>query len=266
MIEWNHWHNEPILIGGLIFFGWLYAILAGPLRARLTATDGATLYPRNQAICFYFGLIIFYLAVGSPLDQAGERFLLSAHMLQHQLIIYPAAVLILLGLPDWMIRPVTSRPGLRTILRFLTNPLICGIVYTVVMSGWHMPLLYDLALQNRPLHIFEHFTMFGSALFYWWPLLSPSRDFPRASQAVQMLYVPAVVIGMTPVFAYITFSQDVLYPTYEFAPRITSMSAAADQLLAGSMMKLIGMAVALIAFGASFYQWYQTSEVRVGKK
>jgi putative membrane protein len=81
-----------------------------------------------------------------------------------------------------------------------------------------------------------------------------------------MLYMLAVLIGMTPVFAYITFSQDILYPTYEFAPRITSLSAAADQLLAGAMMKLIGMGVAMIAFGVSFYHWFQASEARAGKK
>ena len=75
-----------------------------------------------------------------------------------------------------------------------------------------------------------------------------------------MLYLPAVLIGMTPVFAYITFSQDVLYPTYEYAPRITSLTAAGDQLLAGTMMKLVGMAVAITAFGVSFYRWYQATE------
>jgi putative membrane protein len=257
MIDWTHWHNEPFLIGGLIFLGWLYAILTGPFRERLAP---GTPYPRTRAIRFYSALFIFYLAVGSPLDQLGERFLLSAHMLQHQLIIYPAAVLILLGLPDWLVRPITGRPGLRPLLSTLTHPVICGVLYTVVLSGWHMPLLYDLALQNRPIHILEHFSMFGAALFYWWPILSPSREYPPISYGWQMLYVPAVVIGMTPVFAYITFSQDVLYPTYEFAPRISSLDAAGDQLLAGAMMKLIGMSVAGLTFAISFYRWYQATE------
>jgi putative membrane protein len=109
-------------------------------------------------------------------------------------------------------------------------------------------------------HILEHFMMFGVALLYWWPLLSPSTEFPRASYAWQMLYLVAVIIAMTPVFAYITFSSDILYPTYEYAPRISVLSAADDQLLAGVMMKLIGMSVAMIAFGVSFYRWYQTGE------
>ena len=275
MIDWTHWHNEPFLTGGLIFLGWLYAILTGPLRARLTAgrfQQAASLsglpapssrlqaplpYPRRHAVKFYAALVLFYLAVGSPLDQIAERYLLSAHMLQHQIIIYPAAVLFLLGLPDWLVRPVTGRPALQMLLKVLTNPIVCGVIYTGVLTGWHLPSLYDWALQNRVVHIAEHFTMFGAALLYWWPLYSPSREFPPASHAGQMLYLPAVIIGMTPVFAYITFSADVLYPTYEFAPRLTRLSAADDQLLAGVMMKLIGMSVAMIAFLVTFYRWYQ---------
>ena len=263
MIDWTHWHNEPFLIGGLIFLGWLYAILTGPLRERLE--PGAP-YPRRQAVRFYAALLCFYLAVGSPLDQIAERFLLSAHMLQHQLLIYPAAILFLLGLPGWIVRPVTGRPVLRPLLKVLTHPVVCGVIYTTVYSVWHLPYLYDWALQDRMVHIAEHFMMFGAALFYWWPMLSPSREFPPASYAWQMIFQVAVIIAMTPAFAYIMFSSDVLYPTYEYAPRIVllgvSMTAASDQLLAGAMMKLIGMSVAMVAFGVSFYRWYQAGEKR----
>jgi len=264
MIDWTHWHNEPFLTGGLIFLGWLYAVLTGPLRRRL-APPG-TPYPRRHAVKFYAALLCFYLAVGSPLDQIAERYLLSAHMLQHQIIIYPAAVLFLLGLPDWLVRPVTAQPSLQGLLRVLTYPLVCGAIYTVVYSGWHLPSLYDWALQNRLVHIAEHFMMFGAALFYWWPQLSPSKEFPPASYATQMLYQLAVIIGMTPAFAYIMFSSDILYPTYEYAPRIWGLTAESDQWLAGAMMKLIGMSVAMIAFAVSFYRWYQIGEHYGAKK
>ena len=273
MIDWTHWHNEPFLVGGLIFLGWLYAILTGPLRrqviiygARLTGLPtGASVpmeagipYPRRRAVKFYAALLCFYLGVGSPLDQIAERYLLSAHMLQHQILIYPAAVLFLLGLPDWLVRPVTGQPALQVLLKVLTHPVVCGATYTAMLSVWHLPFLYDWALQDRVVHIAEHFLMFGAALLYWWPLYSPAKEFPRATFAGQMIYLAAVIIGMTPVFAYITFSADVLYPTYEYAPRLTLLSAADDQLLAGVMMKLIGMSVAMIAYAVSFYHWYQT--------
>src|SRR5664280_2962618 len=161
MIDWRHWHNEPFLIGGLIFLGWLYAIFIGPLRDWLE--PGAS-YPRRQAVKFYAALLIFYLAVGSPLDQVGERFLLSAHMVQHQLLMYPAAVLFLLGLPEWLVRPITAARALRWPLWLLTRPLIAGTLFVVIYSVWHLPALYDWALQDKLVHVIEHLMFFGAAL------------------------------------------------------------------------------------------------------
>lgn len=260
MIDWTHWHNEPFLVGGLIFLGWLYAVCTGPLRDRL-AGPGVP-FPAAQARRFYAALACFYLAVGSPLDQIGERFLFSAHMLQHQLIVYPAAILFLRGLPDWLVHPLIGRPGLRPVLRVLLHPLVAGAVYVVVVSAWHAPLLYDWALQDKTVHVAEHFTFFGAALFLWWPICSPSRDHPPISYPGQMFYLVGVTIGMTPVFAYVTFSRDVLYPTYEFAPRILDLTAHQDQVLAGSMMKLVGMSVSMVAFAVAFYRWHQATERR----
>lgn len=263
MIDWRHWHNEPYLVGGLIFLGWLYAILAGPLRARLAPGQP---YPRTQARWFYGALLVFYLAVGSPLDQIGERFLFSAHMMQHQLLTYPAAIMFLLGLPGWMIDPVLGRPGLRRLVRFATNPLVCGLIYIVTIGVWHIPSLYDWALRDKVVHVIEHLMFFASALFYWWPQLSPSQVAPRASYATQMLYQLAVIIGMTPLFAYLTFSTDILYPTYEYAPRLfTDFTAANDQLLSGTMMKLGSLMVGVLAIGISFHRWYRASESNPGR-
>ena len=157
-----------------------------------------------------------------------------------------------------LFRPWLGRPAWRGPLRLLTNPLSCGLIFSLVVGVWHAPGLYDFALRNKLVHVAEHVMFFGAALLYWWPLLSPSRALPRAGHGVQMLYMLGVLIAMTPVFAYITFSEDILYPTYEYAPRLfPDFSAANDQLLAGVMMKIVGMSVALIAFGFSFYRWYQ---------
>jgi putative membrane protein len=258
MVDWRHWHNEPYLIGGLILLGWLYAIATGPLRRQL---GGPPLYPHFHAACFSAALLIFYLAVGSPLDQIAERFLLSAHMLQHLLLIYPAAALFLLGLPPWIARPLIDHRSLRPALGLLTNPIVCGLIYVLTISVWHMPLLYDWALQNKLVHVWEHLCFFGAALFFWWPLLSPSAVRPPVAPAGQILYLLGVIIGMTPLFAYLTFSSDVLYPTYEYAPRlIASLSPSDDQLLAGVGMKLTCMAVALLMISFAFRRWYRSSD------
>ncbi len=263
MIEWRHWHNEPILIGGLVFLGWLWAILAGPLRARLGAAsgDGAPPFPKAHAFRFYAALLVFYVAVGSPLDQVAESYLLTAHMLQHQLLIYPAAMLFLLGIPAWMIDPLLARPRIYGVARFATRPSVCAIVFLLVFGAWHAPLLYSAALANKVLHVVEHILFFGSALLYWWPLLSPSQRLPRIRHGAQMLYLLGVIIGMMPIHAYITFSGDILYPVYEYAPRIfPNFGPEEDQLLAGVSMQLVAMLVSLGALGVAFYRWYEATE------
>ena len=179
-------------------------------------------------------------------------------MLQHQLLVYPAALLFLLGIPHWMIDGILARPAVRLFWKFITQPVVAVLAYSLVISVWHAPSFYDWALRDKLVHVLEHVMFFGAALIYWWPLVSPSRVLPPANYGVQMLYLVGVVIAMTPVFAYITFSQHILYPTYEFAPRLwADFTAGNDQLLAGSMMKLVGVAVSLITFMVIFYRWYQ---------
>lgn len=267
MIDWRHWHNEPILIGGLVFLGWLWAILAGPLRLSLLRQAGlpetGSPFPRAHAVRFYAALVLFYLAVGSPLDQIGETYLLSAHMLQHQLLIYPVAILFLLGIPGWMMDAAFRPPALRAIARFLTTPVMCALIFLLVFGGWHTPWLYGAALNNKLIHVLEHLMFFGSALFYWWPLLSPSQLCPKVGYGSQMLYLLGVIIGMMPIHAYITFSHDIVYSNYEFAPRLyPNFSPADDQLLAGVSMQLVAMLVGMGAFTVAFYRWYQAGERR----
>jgi putative membrane protein len=182
-------------------------------------------------------------------------------MVQHQLLIYVSAVLFLRGLPPWLFGPMASRPGWRAILRVVAHPISCGLIYVLVLSVWHAPRLYDGALQNKNVHVIEHLMFFGAALFYWWPILSPSSDLPRASFATQIMYLLAVTIGMTPVFAFIAFSDNVLYPTYEYAPRLfETLDPAEDQKLGAAVMKIGDIIVTISAMLTAFYHWYQSSE------
>jgi putative membrane protein len=258
MIDWRHWHNEPFLTGGLILAGWLYAILAGPLRPRLAPGRP---WPAGKATMFYSGLVIFYLAVGSPLDQVAERFLLSAHMTQHMLIMYPVPLLMLLGTPSWMVDPFLSAPPFRGPLRLLLHPMTCALLSTGVISVWHAPFLYEWTLQDKLVHVGEHLMFLAVSFLYWWPLASPSTVFPRSSYAGRMLYIFGTEVAMIPVSAYVVFSSDILYPTYEYAPRlIAGFSPADDQLMAGIIMKITGMAVSLGAMAYCFYKWSKASQ------
>ncbi len=257
MIDWTHWHNEPYLVAGLVLAGWLYALLASPWREDL----GGGAFPVNKAIRFYSGLLLFYLTVGSPLDQIGERYLFWVHMVQHLLLVYPVALLVLTGIPPWMIRIVTGRPAIQSLLRRITHPVPATLIYIAVLSAWHLPGLYDLALRDKTVHIVQHLSFFFSALLMWWPIASPSTEVPRISYAGQIIYIFFVGLLQIPLSAFLTFSKEILYPTYAYAPRIMELTPLEDQVLGGILMTMGTMIAKLSILTYAFYRWYQTNEL-----
>ncbi len=40
---------------------------------------------------------------------------------------------------------------------------------------WHIPALYDAALNHAGVHVLEHLTFAASGGLYWWHLISPIR-------------------------------------------------------------------------------------------
>jgi putative membrane protein len=141
----------------------------------------------------------------------------------------------------------------------------CAIASTAVISVWHMPFLYEWTLQDKLVHVAEHLMFLAASLLYWWPLASPSAVFPPPGYGIRMLYVFGTEVAMIPVSAYVVFSRDILYPTYEYAPRlIAGFSPADDQLAAGIIMKVAGMAVSLALLGVCFFKWSRSSPAGPG--
>lgn len=259
LIDLRHWHNEPYLIGGLLLLAWGYAMATGPFRENIA--PGLSI-PRWRKISYYGSLILFYLAVGSPFDQLGERFLFSAHMAQHVILIYPCAVMWLLGWPGALIDGLVQKLGIfGKIGWFFTRPLVAATLYVLTQTLWHIPALYDLALQDRFVHVMEHLSFFATAILFWWSVVTRSTRWPSLKLPTQMLYLFGTAVALTPLFAFIMFSTEVLYPTYEFAPRlIEGFSPMDDQLLAAAIMKLGNIVVTFVGFFFIFVLWYRQSE------
>ncbi len=259
-----HWHNEPLLLFCLLFAGWAYAVGTGPLRARL-APPG-TAYPAGRAAAYFAGLITAYLAVGSPIDQFGEDYLFSVHMFQHLLIVYVAPPLLLWGLPWWLVDAVLRIAWIRKTMTPLVHPAACCLSFVLVFSLWHLPELYEAALRNRMIHIFEHFTIFATSLQMWWLFLSPSRILPPCSHILRILCSFLLTIGHMPVFGLLMFTTNPLYRTYELAPRIVpGLDALQDQVLGGTIMELVAVAFSLGLLGWSFWGWLRDDEIRGNK-
>lgn len=191
----------------------------------------------------------------------GENFLFSAHMVQHMLLMYAAALLTVLAIPEWLIDGLMARS--RTLdrsLRFLLRPLVAGFAFTFVFCVWHFPTLYEAALHNKVLHMLEHLTMYGASVLMLWVLLGNSQRAPAAGYGIQILYIFVLMVAQIPLFAILTFSTEVLYPTYELAPRVFDLEPLPDQVLGGLIMKVSNMLLSLGFIGRAFYRWGQESE------
>jgi putative membrane protein len=252
-----HWHTEPLLLLLVVGASWAHALACGPFRSR--CLPGRAEYPTWYAVRFHLGVLVAYVAVGSPLDQLGEGFLFSAHMLQHMLLIYVAAPLIVTGLPPeltdgWLL---AGRPRLTKTLRLLTGPVAGGLIFTLFFSMWHFPELYEAALRSRPLHVLEHWSMFLPAILMVWPLFSMSAALPRIGYGQAMFYCFALMIADLPIWAVLIFGEHPIYETYRLAPRVSSLSASADMIMGAVVMKGFNEVFALACMAYAFFAWYQ---------
>lgn len=256
-----HWHTEPLLLLLVVGACWAYALVSGPYRAKWM--PGLAAYPVWPAVRFYLGVWVAYMAVGSPLDQLGESFLFSAHMLQHMLLIYISAPLIVTGLPAELIDPLlAARPRLTRALGGLVHPLVGGGLFTLCFSLWHFPELYEAALRSRPLHVIEHGSMFLPALLMVWPLFSLSRRLPRIGYGQAMFYCFGLMIADLPIWAVLIFGEHPIYETYRLAPRVLMLkgeafNATADMIMGAVIMKGFNEIFALSCMGYAFFAWYR---------
>ena len=102
----TRWNWEPeILIGTALIVGlYLYAI--GPLRKRHQFEPAKG----SQVFSFLLGVSIMFLALVSPLDELGDSYLFSAHMVQHLCLTVIGPPLMLIGTPAWFIRLCRKEP------------------------------------------------------------------------------------------------------------------------------------------------------------
>ena len=257
MVQWVHWHTEPALLIGILAAVWGWLVLAGPLRDRI---EPAAPYPKAELGWFIAAALSFYIAVGSPIDAMGENFLFSAHMVQHNILMYLTAVFTVLAVPGWLVdRAMDRSRAAGVVLRFIFHPLVAGVSFTFTFCVWHFPVLYEAALHDKVLHMLEHLTMFGSSVMMLWPVLNRSARMGRMNWGLQILYIFLLMVAQIPLFGILTFSTEVLYPTYELAPRISFLDPMSDQVLGGLLMKVANMILSLWLIGRAFYFWNRES-------
>lgn len=217
--------------------------------------------PLSQQFAFHLGTLAGLLALVSPLDELGDEYLFSAHMVQHLLLMFVTAPLWLIGTPGWLVDRIIPKQLFGSIKR-LAGPVSTFVAFVWVMWFWHIPSVYEMAQESEAIHIFEHLTFIGAALIGWWPVAGAETSFriPKPAPPVRMLYLFLLAIPCTSLAAILTFAQTPLYPFYVTSPHIFGLDALQDQHLGGLLMWLPTHMVLLAALGITFLKWFVAAD------
>lgn len=253
------WTWEPSILLGIAIFLGLYLAAIGPLRNRFKDSSPAS---RAQVAWFVAGTLFIFLALVSPLDELGDNYLFSAHMLQHSLLVFVVPPLLLAGTPAWLADALVRPRLIHPLAKILTHPISAYLLFNLVFAVWHFPAFYQAALDNQNVHIFEHLCFMVTAVLNWWPVISPSKLLPRLPAPVQLLYLFLEGIPCTVLGAVIIFQPTILYPAYVTAPSLLGLSPMTDQQIAGLIMAMPGGMAYMIAMSVVFYNWQKKEQAR----
>jgi cytochrome c oxidase assembly factor CtaG len=185
---------------------------------------------------FLGGMALVLFALVSPVDRLAEQ-LFVAHMVQHLLLIDLAPILVLLGLTRVVLRPATRRlMRLERAAGPLAHPVFAIALYVAVMWIWHVPAMYDAALEHPAIHVLEHLLFSLAGGLYWWHLLSPIRSRKRLGGMGPVLYMVStkVLVGLLGVG--LAFAPHAIYDFYERQPGYWGLSPGTDQAIGGLIM------------------------------
>ncbi len=233
------WHLDPAVAAlalaacALFLQGWLR------LRRR-----GRTEHASVWRLCLFgLGVAAGVLPLASPLDALSDRYLLSAHMLEHVLLADVSPALLVLAvrgpltvfiLPPAILRPLARSDGLRRVLALVLRPAVSVALWVVVMAAWHLPAAYDAALRSQRVHDLEHASFVVVGMLVWVQLIDPTHRLDLRTRLATALGLFAAGQTLSDV---LVFSFHAYYGPYAAQPhRVFGLSPLADQRAAGLVM------------------------------
>lgn len=242
------WLTLTIALTGLIYLrGWI-AIR----RTRPGQFSGWRL------LSFFSGLISLWVAIGSPLDAFADV-LLSAHMVEHLVLMSVVPPLLLLGLPvvpmlrgipvivqKAIISPLLRLGQLRSLVHWITSPRVAWIAMNLAFLGWHVPAAYDFALDHEGWHDVEHICFLMTSLLFWWCVLRPWPAVKIRQRWSILLYLVGADLVNTALSGFLSFCNRIVYPYYVLHPNPFQIDPLSDQVLGAVIMWVFGSVAFLL--------------------
>ncbi len=233
---------------------------AAVLYARRARRLGTRL-PRWRAACFAGGLAVLLLASCSPIDAVGEDGLFAVHMLQHMLIGDLAALLLVLGVTGPVLQPALQFRAVQR-LRALTHPMAACVLWAVFLVGWHIPVLYEAALDHPAVHAVEHATFLVGGVLMWAPLLEALPAPEWFGTGAKLAYVGVIRVVDMILANVFWWAGTAFYPHYAETAPLWGISALEDQGNAGTVMMAWTGTVTLIVATVLFFRMAREGELR----
>jgi putative membrane protein len=176
--------------------------------------------------------------------------MLTAHMIQHLLLMTIAPPLIWLGEPLTAAGLIRSPfpEGLGSLLgRILGHPAFCWLAAAAALVAWHVPAIFQLGMQSPTWHLIEHASFLTTGLLFWSPVIQPWPSVARWPRWSMLLYLFLATLPCDVLSGLLVFSDRVAYPMYISMPRMDGLSPLEDQQCAAALMWTCVTVVFLVA-------------------
>jgi cytochrome c oxidase assembly factor CtaG len=226
---------------------------------------------RHGRWLFLGGWCLLSLALLSPLHEGGEVSF-TLHMIEHELIMLVATLLLAAsgagGALAWSLpQPVRHsiaagwKAPLSAAWKSLTRPVVATALQASAMLAWHMPVLFDRALESRGWHVAQHMSFIFTSLIFWWAMLHPRGGRSGYGVSAVCLFVTSLIGGG--LGALMSFSESPWYAGYA-AMGISGigLDPTTDQQLAGLLMWVPGGVFHGAAALVLLYRWLGSGERR----
>ena len=216
-----------------------------------------------QVYAFAAGWLALFMALVTPLDSLGGA-LFSAHMVQHELLMLVAAPLLVLGRPlgawTWAL-PLTWRraagrffhhPAWRAPWLIVTGPVAAWLLHALALWLWHVPALFDAALNDSAVHTWQHLSFLVTALLFWWSVLGAVT---RREQGIALASLFTTMVHTGALGALLTFARMPWYSHYFATVSPFGINALEDQQLGGLIMWVPAGGIYIVCGLAMALRW-----------
>lgn len=266
LLSWTfHPHLAIPLLGAGA--GYLWAV------RRVNAAHPANPVPRDRAVFWLVGLAAIAVALLSGIKRYDTE-LFSVHMVQHLLLLFGAAMLVLGAPITLLLRVATPEirdrwilPALRSLpVKVVAHPVVTWLLFTAFMWGSHVSPLYGAMLEHELLHNLSHALYLGTALLFWWPVAGRDPTPWRMPYPARIGYLFLQMPVNSLLGVLILFSERILYPHYMTTGRTWPPTPLEDQQLAGAIMWGVGDLGFLLSIFVVVAAWMRSEEAATRRR